>query len=44
MPIEASVQPKGNSSFLNVESEKEESEDELDILFFDDKGEKEIEN
>ena len=37
MPIEASVQPKENSKFLNVESEREESEVELDILFVDDK-------
>ena len=32
-PVEASAQPIENNNFLDVEGEREESEDEVDILF-----------
>ena len=43
-PVEALAQPIENLSFLDEEGERNESEDELDILFVDDKGESETEN
>ena len=38
---ESSVQPTENSTFFDVQGE---SEDEVDILFVDDKGEQEIDH
>ena len=43
-PVKASVQPLENSNVLNVEEEREESKDELDIVFIDYEGEPETEN
>ena len=44
MAIEASVQLIENSNFLNIECEREDNEDKLDILFVDDKEEPETYN
>ena len=41
---EAPAQPIENSKFLNVVGKREDSYDELDILFVDDEGEPKTEN
>ena len=44
MNEEAPAQPIENSKFLNVVGKREDSYDELDILFVDDEGEPKTEN